>query len=145
MKRQRAIDRLCGLITGGRDDTVVAFGDGDVYSGNGRGIGGPCETLKRRLERVHCRRGSFVEVDECKTSAVCSTCNSPLKPAKTTKRDGTTSEVYSVQLCTNTRCCIGWNRDVNAARNILKVFLAANEGRARPMALRRPSLGREIM
>jgi hypothetical protein len=145
IKKQRAIDQLCRLITGGRDDTVVAFGDGDVYSGNGRGIGGPCETLKRRLERVHCRRGSFVEVDECRTSVVCSTCDGPLTPAKKRKPDGTTSDVYSVRLCTNTGCRIGWNRDVNAARNILKVFLEANQGRARPMALRRPANGREFM
>lgn len=145
MERQRAIDRLCHLITGGRHDTVVAFGDGDVYSRKGRGQGGPCETLKRRLERVHCQQGSFVEVDEHRTSLVCSTCNGALKPAKRKRLDGTMSDVYSVRLCTNTGCRIGWNRDVNAARNILRVFLEANQGRQPPVAFRRPSRGREIM
>ena len=43
------------------------------------------------------------------------------------------TESYSVRLCTNTECSrILWNRDVNAAINILRLFLARVNGQAKP-------------
>ena len=42
-------------------------------------------------------------------------------------------ESYSVRLCRNTECHRTlWNRDVNAAVNILKLFLDWVEGRPKP-------------
>jgi transposase len=42
-------------------------------------------------------------------------------------------ESYSVRLCRNTECRrILWNRDVNAAINILRLFLDWVEGRSKP-------------
>ena len=41
---------------------------------------------------------------------------------------------YSVRLCHNTACTrILWNRDVNAAINILRLFLDWVDGRAKPL------------
>ena len=48
---------------------------------------------------------------------------------------------YSVRLCLNTGCTrILWNRDVNAAINILRLFLDWVEGRTKPLEFRRAAL-----
>ena len=94
-------------------------------------------------------------VDEYKTSQMCSCCQQKLCNMKAagviTKRDGSTAErvgrVHQVLHCRNSegrstgRCNTTWNRDANAALNLLVITKAAVEGRERPPAMRREPVG----
>ena len=65
-------------------------------------------------------------------AAVCSSKLTYILSAERGRKDHG-PESYSVRLCRNTECRrILWNRDVNAAVNILHLFLDWVEGRPKP-------------
>ena len=71
IRQQRALDNLCREITGGRRETVVAYGDAG-FSGTAQGHSStPNKLFKQRLQ-AHC--DNIVSVDEFRTSRACHNC-----------------------------------------------------------------------
>lgn len=111
-------------ITNGNQRTIVALGDAS-FAHNSRGHAStPTKELRRRL-KGRCR---LRMIDEYRTSITCSKCDGSL-PKRT--------RYWQVKVCQDI-CLTSWNRDVNAARNILAIFLwmTANQGE-RPWCFRR--------
>jgi hypothetical protein len=111
-------------ITNGNERTIVALGDAS-FAHNSRGHAStPTKELRRRL-KGRCR---LRMIDEYRTSITCSKCDGNL-PKRT--------RYWQVKVCKDV-CLTSWNRDVNAARNILAIFLwmTANQGE-RPWCFRR--------
>lgn len=154
IQKQTEVDRVCAQISGGRK-AVVAFGAASVGRSGAKGQCGPCEAVKRRLSSHH--RATVVMVEEFRTSQKCSKCLSDVGGFRVLRRrrvteDGvvTVSEggrlrdddsrggarcyetCHNVRACTNPLCCIVWNRDVNAARNIAWICLSIARGEGRP-------------
>jgi len=137
--RAKALDQVCRRVTGRQPaTTLVGFGAAGFVGP------GPVKAFKRRL-RQHCR---VVEVDEYLTSQICSRCQErELEGLPCSQPAPGTSRLYALRRCLNERCRLSsdsqrsviWDRDVNAARNILHVFLYQNhhQGR-RPTAFMRP-------
>jgi len=58
------------------------------------------------------------------------------------KGDEEVAKCWGVRRCyTNDRDCTFWNRDTNAARNILNLFLCSAQGKQRPEPFRRKLAG----
>jgi transposase len=95
----------------------------------------------------------MMDVDECKSSVTCHCCQQRLTNMKadTTKLDRRTgvrevrrSRVHKVLHCKPSdgdvetkRCMTTWNRDINAAKNILMLGMHQVYGWERPSAFRR--------
>ena len=67
-KRQAALANMCNVIRGNRKDAIVGYGDGSFSST------GPTTSLRRRL-RSMCH---VYDVDEFRTSKLCSACHHPM-------------------------------------------------------------------
>ncbi|KAL3131781.1 hypothetical protein ABBQ38_007499 [Trebouxia sp. C0009 RCD-2024] len=133
--KQRALAMLCNEVTARNKDTVVAFGNAE-FAHNSRGRP---SSLTKGFKRQLAGRCRLFEVDEHNTSAKCCACYQPMSgmglgtdPNNHGRRDrGPRS--YDVRLCTNTVCHRSlWHRDVNAAINMLRLFLIWAAGQARP-------------
>lgn len=119
--RKKAIDRVCKEISGDDPGTTVAFGDASVSGG--RGLKGPVKEIKRRLSTHHCR---VVDVDEFRTSLICSKCSHRVEEMEVSRRKVfQISEMvvdrikpHALRVCSNPLCRTVWDRDVNALRNI---------------------------
>jgi transposase len=61
----------------------------------------------------------FVEVDECRTSKVCSSCKGD--ELKNVVNRVTENKLHAVLKCST--CSSAWNRDVNAVKNIHAMFI----------------------
>lgn len=138
-RKNAALEHLAKMVTGGRRDAIVAYGAakfGSCVRGN------PPVGLKAMLRRLQQRCTVFL-VDEHRTSRVCSIadCNGELElmkghvwdrsqqpPVRREKR------FWAVQRCT--LCGMVWNRDHNAATNILNVFLSICATGKRPEPFR---------
>lgn len=113
-KKQKAMEDVVAMITKTRNKdeqkrTVVAYGDGDNL-GTLKGTSPMMSTTLSRKMKQNCNV-SFV--NEFKTSLNCSCCHEEMKQKN-----------YRVKWCTNTSCIRSfWNRDINAAINILLLFL----------------------
>ena len=144
MKRQRAES---ALVQGIGPDTVVAFGDASI----GNHFGHLESTPNKRIKALIKKNYRTIDVDEHRTSVLCSTCEYALSVPKMLKRlskeekkdnekkkenEKSVEElvsVWGVRRCDNNRCSRNlWNRDTNAARNILKVFLCSVRGDTLP-------------
>lgn len=138
--RERVLDALVQRITKGRRNVVIAFGSANVGScvkGN--------PPIGAKAFRRHCqKRCKVVLIDEYLTSKVCSKCNKrTLKQMQGNIYDDKTEEwhrkaIWAVQVCQD--CAVVWNRDVNASRNMLAIFMSLNENGVRPPAFRRPTV-----
>ena len=101
IRQQRALDNLCREITGGRRETIVAYGDAG-FSGTAKGHSStPNKLFKQRLQ-AHC--DNVVMVDEFRTSKACHNCRDkgyiqlvgPIHRQitwKVRKKDGSTKKV----------------------------------------------------
>ena len=116
----------------------------------------PMRRFRKRLEQIHGARVTLIR--EAYTSQKCSQCLSQLEPWRTTsfskrgrdtslavRPDGiccpatrrvSTKEIHGVRLCLS---CRGkddhprfWHRDVNAARNMVAIYLSLATNRTRP-------------
>lgn len=123
IKRQKAYDKICDLITGGDPTTVVAYGGGSFHHASRGHPPTPYKRLYKELKK-HCR---VRLVPEYKTSQVCSLCHGleegeigDGEVLKQTRR-------WSFKKCETIGCLMLWNRDVNAARNIRYIFLYRND------------------
>lgn len=142
VKRQKTESALVKSIP---KDTIVAFGDASIGTHFGRLESTPNKRIKNLLKKNF----KVVDVDEHRTSQLCSTCENALSMPKMLKRLSKKQKienkkkkedekgvedlvsVWGVRRCDNNRCSRNfWNRDTNAARNILKVFLYSVQGKA---------------
>ncbi|KAL3148147.1 hypothetical protein ABBQ38_014429 [Trebouxia sp. C0009 RCD-2024] len=137
MQKQRAMASMCNSITGGKSDTIVAYGDAKFACCGKGNEATPTTSLRKNLGKA-CK---VYDVDEFRTSKLCCVCHHamagmPLPSIERCRNDGDHS--YSVRLCSNRGCeRMMWNRDVNAAINVLKLFLAWTSGADKPSAFAR--------
>ena len=122
VKRQSALEtvvaRFCGTANkvDQKENVVIALGDADLR-GNMRGVPPVMSTtwVKHLL-----RCTEVVLVNEFRTSKLCCGCHEVMHQQK---------NCFRVKRCLNSDCSRGfWNRDVNAAINILNLFLWATYG-----------------
>ena len=112
---QKALERCVEVITGEKNKTkqkevVVAYGDQSM-TGCMRGV---APLLGNALVRKLRKDTTFFFVDEFQTSKKCSCCHAEMSGSKST---------FRIKTCNNKDCIrTHWDRDVNAAINILKNF-----------------------
>ena len=139
-KSQKGERDIVKRLYGGNkaESTVVAFGAagftgahirGHAPSATGRG-------LRKMVLRVCGSKACVVDVNEDGTSQTCSKCGEKLSSFGLD---------HAVRRCQSDKCSARlWNRDVNAARNILQKFIISMQ-RDHPNLLGRVrSLGREV-
>jgi hypothetical protein len=137
-KRKKALLAICHRIVHGgvgSEDArpvVVAYGDAGFSPSFGRGhFPGPVKAVKTALE---CNGYEVMEAHEYNTSKLCYMCNAELIPMR--GRDG--KDVYFVRRCLNSECSsMTWDRDTNAALNILDISQHIARGGLRPAAFTR--------
>ncbi len=146
--KQRAVSDICDLIAAPEQFTVVGFGNWAGPNGSPirRRFCGPLQDIKRELVR---RTSSALirSVDEYRTSKVCHVTRTELVNMKATsvRYDRRTrsmvtrphGRVHKVLHCLSSNAAPGrhggtWNRDVNAARNMLLLVKLEVSGAARP-------------
>lgn len=145
------------------NDVIIGFGD---WSSHGRHLRGLEPTKSSGMRKIFQRAGiPIVLVDEYRTSKMCSSCRihdarldktyrKTFKPSKTDGKmdfhdklmnDGVD---YTIRVATMVqtgrhkvlqcgKCKTVWNRDFNAAKNILNILKSNIMGDIRPMYLRR--------
>ena len=139
VKRQSALEtvvaRFCGTANKvkQKENVVIALGDADMR-GNMRGLP-PVMSTTWVKHLMRCTM--VVMVNEFRTSKLCCGCHKVMHQQK---------NCFRVKRCLNSDCSRGfWNRDVNAAINILNLFLWAvrrncncsASSKSRPKAFRR--------
>ena len=133
IKKQKTFQDICKKISKKEhiDDTtikpIVGFGDWSnprdcIIRGHRRG---PVKEIKKTLHRW-CK---VVDVDEFRTSKLCSCCHHTTSKVKF---DG--KEINSVLRCSNNECGITIDRDINGAKNIFMLFSKMLKGEKRPLA-----------
>ena len=155
VRKQRVVKDISEMIAPRGQFSLVFFGDWRMQSSCpiSRKVGGPVREVRRAL-----RARSDVEVrdtDEFRTSRNCSNCHECLTQMKAREEfmergvvKTRVSRVHKVLHCksseSGTSACLGttWNRDANAARNILMLGMRAVQGLPRPLAFTRSSVGR---
>lgn len=125
ISKQKFEKEIVNRMTNGDNNAVVILGNGG-FAHNSRGRAAtPTKRLRRLLTMNKIR---WRLIDEFRTSITCSLCEGELSKK---------SRYWQVKVC-NDVCLTCWNRDVNAARNIFKIFvhMQENDG-ARPYCMRR--------
>ncbi len=123
IRKYQALDQACQRITHGtkKRDVLVGYGDGSFSSCSKGHAPGPVKALRTRL----CHHAIVIDVDEHLTSQICShpACGHKLK-SKKGREEGW--KIKGVQVCSNLyvheNALTYWNRDTNAARNIVHVL-----------------------
>jgi hypothetical protein len=128
IRRQQTYEKITKSLTGGHKRTIVAYGDASFTSSARGNVAVPTSTLRRKISS-RCR---VVEIDEFRTSLLCCSCHSEMKGLVVDGEEGGKG-IYGVRRCINSACPRTlWNRDVNAAVNILRLFLHQVKGEGRP-------------
>ena len=119
VKRQSALEtvvaRFCGTANKveQKENVVIALGDADLRAN----IRGKPPIMSAIWVKHMMRSTTVVLVNEFRTSMLCSKCHRVMLQLR---------KCFGVKRCTNSVCSRGfWNRDVNAAINILNLFLWA--------------------
>ena len=127
--RQRVMYDICQRITASADPSdkrpvVVAFGAG-MFSSCSRGhCPGPVKEVRKALRR---RR---IDVNEDYTNQLCNCCHNKVVPMYS---EGGGYAIHSVRRCTTATCkLMTLNRDLNAALNILYIFMEETLHGSRP-------------
>jgi transposase len=115
--------------------------------GMGAGIKGHPSAPVKGFARALQKRATVVPIDEYKTSKLCSLCHDTLEKARllATNDDGEFElrKNRNILRCASSACRANfWNRDVNAARNMLELLrseLKEKFGACRMRAFRRDS------
>ena len=121
-RKQKVMHDICERICTSEDDdrqVVVAFGAGMFSSCSKGHCPGPVKGVRTALRR---RRGvAVVNVNEDYSSQLCSECYQKLEPMY---GESGGEAIHSVRRCVTANCPRTlWNRDINAALNILHIFL----------------------
>ena len=115
VRKKRAVEHMVSRITGtnnkeDQSSVIVAHGDGD-FAGTMRGVP---PVMTKSLTKKLCQDTTTIFVNEFLTSQRCSCCLSKMTKEKR----------FRVKRCSNSDCIrTFWNRDTNAAINILNSFL----------------------
>jgi len=164
-RKKLAIKEICDLIAPpGEQVTVVAFGDWIGINGTpiSRRCAGPLQEIKFELQSR--ANVVFISIDEYCTSRKCSNCYNDLTNMKASTTvyknvDGkktktvVVKKIHKVLHCKNNQanaskkkqCCgATWDRDVNAAKNILTLTLCLLENKPRPPALQRKTNNKKL-
>jgi hypothetical protein len=130
--RQRVMYDICQRITASADvpdkrPVVVAFGAG-MFSSCSRGhCPGPVKEVRKALRR---RGVEVYDVNEDYTSQLCNCCHNKVVPMYS---EGGGYAIHSVRRCTTATCkLMTLNRDLNAALNILYIFMEETLHGSRP-------------
>ncbi len=127
----KTLDKQCRAITGRKREVLVAFGAANTcHTGFGYAPV-PQKRLRHRLERIHGARVSLIA--EHYTSQVCTLCDSKLLPV----RSDTKKDVWGVRKCPTCRplgAPLHVHRDVNSARNMIRIYLELASRGERPSA-----------
>jgi hypothetical protein len=137
-KRKEALVAICNRIVHGgvgTDDgrpVVVALGAGGFSPSFGKGyFPGPVKAVRTALVRSGYQ---VIDVNEYNTSKLCYMCNEELIAMR--GRNG--SDVHAVRRCLNVECpSMTWDRDTNAALNILDISQQIERDGNRPAAFTR--------
>jgi hypothetical protein len=150
----RQLTAMCRELVGeGKDkaSVIIGFGDWSATTHHRTSTPGPARRFRRELARY----ATVVDVDESYTSKTCSCCHQQrlenmrcrslctvrakkVKTATGWSREVRTKEVRTVKVhgvlhCTNSDCQgKTWDRDLNAARNILEITMCRLLGWPRP-------------
>ena len=128
--KYQTLDAFCKKLLDGIQDksqVAVCFGDASFrHNSKGHPTSPRRLWVKKRLERIH--GIACIDIWEFNTSQVCSKCLAPWKLEACT----TAENDHYVRRCNS--CSTLWNRDVNAAPNM--VFL----GRLKQLGIARPDL-----
>ena len=147
IRKQRAVEFMCKKVTGGRDKASVTVAFGSARGPHMKGcLPAPVKLLHKALQQ----RAIVVDIDEFRTSMICSKCNdrhlTGVRFSKGTARDkylagkranSNRFRLYDVRACQNPSCRTVWNRNVNAARNMLEVYFCLFASGQRPVDFRR--------
>lgn len=149
IQKQRALEYICKKVTGGHDKANVTVAFGSARGPHMKGcLPAPVKLLHKALQQ----RATVVDVDEFRTSVICSKCNhrglTGVRCSKGMARDkylagkranSNRFPLYDVRACQNPSCRTVWNRNVNAARNMLEVYFSLFASGQRPVGFRRNS------
>jgi hypothetical protein len=124
LRTQRAVAKVCNMITGGNKYTIVGFGDGCKNPH----IRGTQPVFSNRIARYLATVATLCWVDEFRTSAVCCRCCRPVKmqglrvPSKNVDGEVKYKRLYGVRCCETSTCYPRnlWNRDNNSAISIVR-------------------------
>jgi hypothetical protein len=111
---QVAWSKITSRITQDDPDTVIAFGDASFNHASK----GHHATPNVRAKKEFAKKARVRLTNEHRTSVACS---APSCPEESMHEPGAQTEHWQVKCCRG--CHQQWNRDVNAARNILACFL----------------------
>ena len=139
MRRDREIDRICQDLCGNQP-TIVAFGAANACSTGFGYAPAPQSRLRHRLRHVHGARVCLV--DEYKTSQLCCGCGGQLGLVREPGRRAPVWHVKRCSFCRNGRGApLTRHRDLNAAANILDIYLGLAKLGKRPSGFARPRPG----
>jgi hypothetical protein len=106
---------------------IVAYGAATFSASSSGQCAGPVKGVRKAL-RQH--GVEMYDVYEDYTSQLCSCCHKKLEPMYS---EGGEFAIHAVRRCLTANCkCKVWNRDLNAALNILHVFLHESKYGVRP-------------
>jgi hypothetical protein len=159
VQKQKAVRQICDLVAPLGQFSVVFFGDwsGGAKSPVSRRASGPLQEIRRRLRES--RHVDLREVNEYRSSQVCCCCEGQLSKARGVvtsvrrslaggvemrKRRGRIHGVLHCKsserlggACATRPCGMSWDRDVNAANNLLRLGALDALGLSRPDAFLR--------
>jgi hypothetical protein len=136
MYSQKALEYISKKVVNNKK-TLIGFGDWSQHDGF---VKGHRKAPLNRTKRVLRKYARVVDVDEYRTSQMCSCCCEGVKmeKAKLAKtKDGEIKIVSCFKVLSCTTCNILWNRDVNASQNIFMAFRNQLLGLERPEHIRR--------
>lgn len=143
IESKRVLHRFAKELVGTAKNPCIGFGD---WSKQNTGIlkGSPTAPVKKFKKILEQRGYKVIEIDEYKTSITCSLCKSYCpKVYYPHIIEGTIQNIqcHEVVRCSNSECNTYWQRDVNAARNILGLLehLLVHGSSSRPNPFSRSS------
>lgn len=133
---KKAMASAVKKILDNKDPAKTLVGCGDWS--NPKGFKGkepaPCKKMRRELRNAG---ATVVEINEFRTSIVCSKCCVARKMENVcyVNKNGKSVKCHETIRCTNSECGVYWQRDVNGSRNIYSILMAKVDGINRPSAL----------